>query len=439
MQRKRHLLKAAGFFAAMLLWTAAFPPLSAAAAAPDIQAQTAILIDIDTGQILLEKGMDQKMYPASLTKIMTALIATEEGDPQEVITMSREAVFSLPYGCSHIALTDGEQLTLLDALYATMLPSANDAANGVAEHLSGSIEAFAERMNQRAAALGATNTHFVNPSGLPDPNHYTTARDLALITMQALRQPLFTQIWGTVQYTMGPTNKQDKERYFWNQTGLLVNNGYNYAYCTGGKLGWTEEAKHTLAAVAEKDGRRLLCILMKNTVMAENFKEAARLFEYGFNSFTSYTVAEDQLEQPAPVPIYHNGREVGRMLFQARPLTLLLADGVLLHEITPAYQLPDKVELGQTPTATVTYTLPSHVQGQFSTVGVQSLLVTGQEIFPANQPQDGGDTALPPRYYPKAEIDAPIWTMIAMVLGFGVYSVLLSLKNQTSRPARQRR
>ena len=439
MHFKKYATIVSMFCMTLVLWAALLPPLTVSAAAPDIQAETAILIDIDTGQILLEKGMHQKMYPASLTKIMTALLAIEESDPQEVITMSRQAVFSLPYGSSHISLTDGEQITLLQALYATLLPSANDAANGIAEHVAGSMEAFAEKMNQRAAQLGAVNTHFVNPSGLPDDDHYTTAYDLALITMEALKQPLFTEIWGTVQYTMEPTNKQKDVRYLWNQTHLLVkNHRYYYEYCTGGKLGYTQEAKHTIAVVAEKDGRRLLCVLMKNRIMADNFLEAQKLFEYGFNSFTPHTITADQLEKPQSVPIYRQGQVVGQMFFEARPLTLLLADGVLPHEVTPVYHLPEGVEYGQQPIATMTYTLPAHAQGQYSTVGEQHLLVTGQELF-IKLDNEQQQPNLPRTSYTKAEIDTPIWAMIIMVLCFGIFSILMNLRLQTARAVRSHR
>ena len=439
MHFKKYATIVSVFCLTFVLWAALLPPLTVSAAAPYIQAETAILMDVDTGQILWEKGMHQKMYPASLTKIMTALLALEESDPQEVVTMSRQAV-ALPYGYSHISLTDGEQITMLQALYATLLPSANDAANGIAEHVSGSIEAFAEKMNLRAAELGAMNTHFVNPSGMPDDDHYTTAYDLALITMEALKQPLFTQIWGTVQYTMDPTNKQDDERYLWNQTRLLIkNNRYYYQYCTGGKLGYTQESKHTFIAVAEKDGRRLLCVLMKNKLMADNFLEAQTLFEYGFNSFTPHTITADQIEKPQSVPIYRQGKEVGQMFFEARPITLLLTDGVLPHEVTAVYNLPDRVEYGKQPVATVTYTLPAHVEGQYSTVGEQHLLVTGQEFFIKQEDNEQKESSLPKTSYSQAEIDTPIWAMIIMVLCFGISSIMMSLRLQTARTVRSHR
>ena len=152
--------------------------------------------------------MHTQMYPASITKILTVLLGIENGRLQDKVTMSREAVFSITRGSSHIALTDGEEITLEQALYAAMLPSANDASNGIAEHISGSIEDFAVLMNKRAREAGAINSNFVNPHGLHDEEHVSTAYDMAMITRAALRNDTFRQIFGTVRYTIPPTNKQ---------------------------------------------------------------------------------------------------------------------------------------------------------------------------------------------------------------------------------------
>lgn len=158
---------------------------------PNVSSEAAVLMDAGTGQILYQKNMDQKEYPASTTKIMTVLLALENGEFDDVLTMSHDAVFSILRGSSHIALTTDEQITLEQAVYAALLASANDAANGIAEYVSGSMEAFAEKMTERAHELGAINTHFVNAHGLDDENHYTTAHDLALIMQEAIKHEEF--------------------------------------------------------------------------------------------------------------------------------------------------------------------------------------------------------------------------------------------------------
>ena len=156
-----------------------FLPLGASAAyateVPATASQTSVVMDVSTGQVLVEKEMNQQMYPASITKIMTVLLALENADPATVHTMSYEATHSIDPGSTHIALTEGEQITLKDLIYATMVASANDAANGIAECVGGSIDQFVEMMNEKAKEIGAVNTHFVNANGLHDPDHYTTA------------------------------------------------------------------------------------------------------------------------------------------------------------------------------------------------------------------------------------------------------------------------
>ena len=176
-----------------------FLPFRASAAyaveIPVTASQTSVVMDISTGQVLVEKEMNQKMYPASITKIMTVLLALENADPATVHTMSYEATHSIDSGSTHIALTEGEQITLKDLIYATMVASANDAANGIAECVGGSIEQFVAMMNEKAKEIGAVNTHFVNANGLHDPDHYTTAYDMALITQYALGVEGFRDYW----------------------------------------------------------------------------------------------------------------------------------------------------------------------------------------------------------------------------------------------------
>ncbi len=172
-----------------------------ASSTPQLVSESAVLMDAKTGQILYEKNMHTQLYPASITKILTILLGLEHGQLQDTVIMSREAVFSILRGSSHIALTDGEEITLEQALMAAMLPSANDASNGIAEHISGSVKDFAVLMNQRAQEAGAINSNFANPHGLPDEEHVSTAYDMAMITRAALQNDKLEKYWVQVRYT----------------------------------------------------------------------------------------------------------------------------------------------------------------------------------------------------------------------------------------------
>lgn len=186
-----------------------------------VQADSAIVMDADTGAVLYAKDIDQELYPASITKIMTALLALENGNLDDVVTFSEYAVYSIEYGSSHLGLTEGEELTLEQCLYGILLASANEISNAVAEHIGGDVETFADMMNQRAEELGCTHTHFVNPHGLHDENHYTTAHDMALIMQEALKNPKFCEIIGTEEYFFPETNLVDEKRYFINHHKMV--------------------------------------------------------------------------------------------------------------------------------------------------------------------------------------------------------------------------
>ncbi|NYB74032.1 D-alanyl-D-alanine carboxypeptidase [Sedimentibacter hydroxybenzoicus DSM 7310] len=273
--------------------------VSAAYAAPNTICQTSILIDVKTGTILYENKANQKMYPASLTKIMTAILVIEVGNLSDVITIDDDTPHEIEG--SHIALEEGEILTLKDLLYALMLPSANDAALALAKHYGGSEEKFVKIMNERAKELGAYNTHFANPHGLHDPNHYTTAADLALIAKYAMENETFREIVSTERYEIPPTNKKSETRYFANLNKLIHNTSYNqiyvngayidpsYEYATGIKTGYTPEAGNTLVASASKDGTDLIAVIM-NGVSLEMYQDAHNLFNYGFKEFESTTL-----------------------------------------------------------------------------------------------------------------------------------------------------
>lgn len=265
---------------------------------PSISADAGILMDASTGQVLYEKNMDKKEFPASITKIMTILLGVESKKIQEKIIMSRNAVFSIPRNSAHIALDEGEEIKLEDALYGAMLPSANEACNGIAEHISGSVSEFAKAMTQRAIASGSKNTNFANPNGLHDPNHYTTAYDMAMITREALKNTEFRKIFGTTSYQIPPTNKQSEIRYLWTTHKMLKETDFFYDKAIGGKTGYTSEALNTLVTVASDGNRELIVVLLRNQSGRNNYLDTKKLFEYGFNSFNQINLSHASIQNP---------------------------------------------------------------------------------------------------------------------------------------------
>lgn len=253
--------------------------------APAITSSAGIVMDLDSGEILYQKDAYSAYYPASITKVMTALIALEQGNLTDTITMSEDAVWGIDRDSSHIALDVGEQLSLNDALYGMLLESANEAAWAIAEHIGGSIDGFAQLMNQRAESLGCVNTHFVNPHGLHDDSHYTCAYDMALIGRAAYSIPEFRQMAGTQTYTIPPTNLKEA-RELWHNDGMLFSsNKFYYEYCTGGKTGYTDMAKGTLLTYAEKDDKRFICVVLNGVPSAETFYDTIRLLDFCFDNY----------------------------------------------------------------------------------------------------------------------------------------------------------
>lgn len=270
-------------------------------AGPQVYAESAIVMEASTGTILYSKNIDQQQQPASITKIMTVLLALENADLDEDVTFSHNAVYSIEYDSSHIARDEGEILTMEECLYAIMLESANECSNAVAEHISGSVEAFAELMNQRAAELGCTGTHFVNPHGLPSEDHYTTAHDMALITQEAIKYEKFRQIAGTPRYTLRATNKKEDELVMNNHHYMISQNRTSKflddtVFC--GKTGYTSVALNTLVTCATRNGMDLIVVTMKTKSTGETgvplYTDTANLLNYASENFHRVNIAENE-------------------------------------------------------------------------------------------------------------------------------------------------
>lgn len=249
---------------------------------PKVSADSMVLMDATTGQVLLEKNMNNSYPPASTTKIMTALLTLENCNLKDKVTVGEKP----PYlDGSKIGIKVGEIVTVEDLLYGLMLQSGNDCALALAEHISGSSEAFAELMNKRAKELGCKNTHFVNPHGLYDENHKASAYDLALILKELYKHSDYRKIASTAEYKMPPTNKTVEVRNLWNKNKLITgSNNYGYKYCTSGKTGYTRQSQYSFVATAEKDNLKLIVTLVHDS--AKNYwTNSKELFEYGFNNY----------------------------------------------------------------------------------------------------------------------------------------------------------
>ena len=264
---------------------------------PDISSPAALLMDTASGKVLYEKNMNEKRYPASLTKVMTAIVVLENCSLSDIATVSYDSVMSLSSGYVTANLQIGEELTVEQLLYVLMVGSSNDAAIVLAEHVSGSIEAFAELMNQKAKEIGCTSTNFVNPNGVHDENHYSTAYDLAIIARYAMQNETFRTLVSTTSYKLPITNKYDREDRVFTTTNslLLVNNNsrsdnYYYKYATGIKTGFTTPAGNCLIASADKNGLELITVVLgagqTSEGLSERYIDTKNLFEYGYDTYT---------------------------------------------------------------------------------------------------------------------------------------------------------
>jgi len=281
-----------------------------------VTAESAILVEAATGEVLYEMNADAPRYPASITKVMTGLLTVEaalRGDISldDQVTLGEDIYTGIGSDGSTLNLQPGEELTVRDLLYAALLPSANEACNALATVVAGDIPTFVDRMNQRAAELGMTGTHYTNTHGYHDDDHYTTARDVSYLCQAALAIPEFKAVVSSATYTIPETNLS-KERNL-KDTNALVSNvveGYRYKYAIGVKTGYTSKAGRCLASAAEKDHRVVIAVLLggkdwysKEGVVPDNyFVESRRMLEYGFNNFSQKTIL-DTIEPIDTIPV----------------------------------------------------------------------------------------------------------------------------------------
>ncbi|MDU1052549.1 D-alanyl-D-alanine carboxypeptidase family protein [Clostridium baratii] len=332
---------------------------------PNINAEAAILIDANTGDVLYSKKGEDKHFPASTTKVLTALITLEHTNLNDVVTIGPNPPFAKG---SSIGLKEGEKFTVETLLTGLLLESGNDCAEALAEHVGGSIDNFAKMMNEKAKELGCTNSNFVNPSGLPDDNHVTTAHDLALIMQAALKNNDFIRISRLVSVELPASNLDGQKRWANNHNYLInPNSKYFYKYALAGKSGYTDVARHTFIISGEKDGQRLIAVFLKAEDKNKNYEDMAKLLDYGFNNFEN-------------IKLYSKGQEIENVKIGKDTNIPLLIDRDVFSTI--------KRDEANSVKPTINYDLPKNIdkmtisKGEDLTKG--TILFNGNEIEQVN-------------------------------------------------------
>ncbi|MBQ8598516.1 MAG: D-alanyl-D-alanine carboxypeptidase [Oscillospiraceae bacterium] len=367
-------------------------------AVPATVSNAYVVMNAETGQILVQKNMDEKEYPASITKVLTAAIALDIGNPRDQYEITADDVFSYTFpGTTYVALTHDEVVTVEQLLYGTLMASANDAANCLGSYVATKlgrtalndkgeesyVSGFVEILNEKLEELGCTNTHFTNAHGLHNEDHYTTAADMAKILQYALSVDGFRDYFGAVSYTMAATNMQPQERSWGTQSGLFVeSNKYYYEGATGAKLGYTDEAGHTMVSVAERNDVELICVLLdcQQGNWADH-RDSATLYDYCFNNFDTVTFTAEDLKQKS-VPVYKENE-----IYEKAQITAGSDYSMQLHKLLTksdvkfATNVPGRFFYGESMSATLSFALTKSAtktvgEAMYTDLGSMPLKVT---------------------------------------------------------------
>ncbi len=312
-------------------------------AGPVVGAESAILMELQTGTILYAKNIHQREYPASTTKILTTLIAAERCQMDEIVTFSHDAVFDTPWDSSHIAMDVGQELTMEQCLNAILIRSANEVCYAVAEHITGTTDwqVFSDIMNERAGELGCLNTHFINPNGLPDENHYTTAYDLAMIGRAFFANEMLCKITLSPRIDFPATDKLPQGKLENNHMEIIPGGTYAYEYIVGCKTGYTDDARSCLVSCAEKDGLKLICVVMRDE-SPNHYEDTISLFEYGFSNFERVNVAQTETKYNIDnTGLFYSGNDI---FGSSRPfLSLNKEDFIVLPRTIPFEEVSSSI------------------------------------------------------------------------------------------------
>lgn len=316
---------------------------------PQIYSEAGIVMDIDSGAILYAKNIDNPHYPASITKILTGLVALENNELTDIVTITPDDYNFLKRGDNHIGLKNKEQISMEDALHGTLLASGNEVAHAVGSNTEGGYDNFIQLMNAKAKELGCMNSNFVNSHGLHDENHYTSARDMALIGAAAFQNEDFRRIIGTKLYTIPVTNITNETRSFENHHKMLFDwRSQYYEYCVGGKTGYTDDALNTLVTFATKEDVNLVAVVLRNHGSGNVYVDTRAMLEYAFENFAKVSVAADMITDEN-VKAVENGAYV------------MLPMGITYEQLDYSVDMP--TEVGDR-TGTLTYTYKGQAVGK---------------------------------------------------------------------------
>lgn len=402
---------------------------------PEIYAETGVLIEASTGAVLYDKDCHKKMYPASITKILTTLVALENGNLSDMVEYYHYDIYSLESGAAHIARQEGELLSLKDSLYAVMLKSANEAANAVAEYVarrtdayaskiselksSGqeyneskvAISVFADMMNERAKEAGALDSHFANPHGLFLEDHYTTCYDMAMITRAAAANDEFLKIESNTTYTIPATNKQSETLTIANRHQMMFSyNPVYYEGILGGKTGYVDQSGTTLVTFARRNGMTLICVVMRSN-SANVYNDTRTLLDYGFNNFSLSNVSENEKN-------FSFGSSTGKLdtVFNTNtPLielsndgNVVLPKGVSLSDCTSELNFLDSSEQTDGKIAELSYYYNNKNVG-----GTSLILNTTDDVFSFGPTKSNNDNSSKNK---KGSININIWLLLSIVI-----------------------
>ncbi len=380
---------------------------------PLVGAEAAILMEAETGTILYAKNIHEREFPASTTKILTALLASELCEMDEVVTFSRKAVFDTPRDSNHIAMDVVQALTMEQCLNAILIRSANEVAYAIAEHITGSTEwqDFGDVMNARAAELGCVDSHFANPNGLPDENHYTSAHDLAMIGRAFFANEMLCKITLTRRLEIPASDTLPQQKLELNKMQIIPGGEYAYEYLVGCKTGYTQTARSCLVSCAEKNGMKLICVVLKDETPTQ-YQDTISLFEYGFANFEKAKIA--QLETKYNIDntgLFYSGNDI---FGNSRPLLTLSQEDYIV--------LPKTISFADT-TSQISYDISNDKQAAVIFYTYENMPIGSVRVnYVANQEESFVFTTVSEDELLQEEPDKPViyvnktWIMAILIL-----------------------
>ncbi len=402
-----------------------------------VNADACVLMDADSGTILYEKNPDKRLYPASITKILTTYIACITSKPDELVTYSDRAINGIGWDSSRYGMQVGETSTMDAALHTIMMFSANEVCMGVAEHIDGSVEKFMERVNKQLADWGCTGTHFTNPHGYHDDNHYTTARDMATITYHAVQNQQFNDIWGCVRYNMPATNKEPAKIITTKVMNLRPDSRYYYQYAKGAKTGFHDQALNTLVTYGVKDNMRLIAVVMKDGGRDKAYEDCQKLIDYGFLHFSDITLYNGD---------YTSSMQVSQMIgdeeFKAGDVTLTAPESITKHmpEFVDSSAAEISAELPEKLTAPIT---EGDKIGKLN-ISYNGNIVGSVDILAGNTVLTRPESELKLEKYKRIftnEKNRPLIIIGSCIIGFGILLIFVSavIASERRRKRKKRR